>query len=217
MDNYFTSFCLFVCLPKLELINSSKRLFNKSRLHKYTIIRDKQLNSAVQIKQKCCVACVAGKSDKRALYIASCKSYQLNRNLFDVGTKLKESTFKSNNQINFTVTTRTWILSKEFVRTWPNTGLVSNETLFQWQMLFFRVCGCCIELTKIKAMSLCLCQCNFSGIFEGRQVIPKPYRNSKYHVRRLLWWHKTLLDAIWAQAYSEPLKASQMESFCANS
>ena len=49
------------------------------------------LNSAAHIKQKCCVAYVAGKNDKRALYIASSESYQPNRNLFGLGRKLKES------------------------------------------------------------------------------------------------------------------------------
>ena len=112
-------------------------MFNKNRLCKYTIIGDKQLqkrnvttlNSAEYMKQKCCVACVAGKNDKWALYIASSESCQPNRNLFSVGTKLKESIFKTNNQINSTVITRTWVLSKEWIRTWPKTGLVSNEIM----------------------------------------------------------------------------------------
>ena len=43
---------------------------------------------------------MAGKNDKRAIYIASSESCQPNRNLFGVGAKLKESIFKSNNQIN---------------------------------------------------------------------------------------------------------------------
>ena len=58
------------------------------------------LNSAAHIKQNRCVTCVDGQNDSRALYRASSESYQPNRNLFDVGTKLKESIFKSNNQIN---------------------------------------------------------------------------------------------------------------------
>ena len=36
------------------------------------------------------------------------------------------------------------------------------------------------------------CQCNFSEIFKGRQIILEPIRNSKYLIRCLLWWHKTL-------------------------
>ena len=43
---------------------------------------------------------MAGKNDKKALYVVSSESCQPNTNLFGVGTKLKESIFKSNNQIN---------------------------------------------------------------------------------------------------------------------
>ena len=58
--------------------------------------------------------------------MAFSESCQPNRNLFGVGRKLKESIVKSNNQINSTVTTRTWVLSKEWLRTRPNTGMVSE-------------------------------------------------------------------------------------------
>ena len=67
---------------------------------------------------------MAGENNSRAFYIDSSESCQPNRNLFDIGTKLKGSMFKSNNQINLTVTTRTWVLSKEWIRTWQNTGFV---------------------------------------------------------------------------------------------
>ena len=50
------------------------------------------------------------------------------------------------------------------------------------------------------------CQCNFSEIFKGRQIILEPCRNSKYPIRCLLWCHKTLPGAIWTQSYLEPLK-----------
>ena len=75
---------------------------------------------------------------QQAVYIASSESCQRNRDLFGVGTKLKESIFKNNNQINSTVTTRTWVLSTEWIRTWPSTGLVSEwkngggPYLFEW-------------------------------------------------------------------------------------
>ena len=85
-----------------------------------------------------------------------------------------------------------------------------------------RACGYFIVLTKIKVMSFAssgfskrCCQCDFFGIFKGRKIIPEPYMNSKYPIRRLLWWYKTLLDAFWTQAYSEPIQASKMEYFCA--
>ena len=63
----------------------------------------------------CCFFCF--------LFFESCQS---NINLFAVGTKLKESMFDSSNQIDSTVTTRTWFVLKEWIRTYPNTGLVSE-------------------------------------------------------------------------------------------
>ena len=134
MDNYFTSFRLFVSLPTLELttleqgVCSTKIGYAKTlSLRKNSCEKRKvtTLITVAHINQKFCVVCVAGKKGKRALCIASSKSCH-NRNFFDVGVKLKESIFKSNNQINFTVTTRTWVLSKEWIRTWQNTGLVSE-------------------------------------------------------------------------------------------
>ena len=103
-------------------------MLNKNRLRKYTNIGNKQLQkkSAAHVEEKHRVTYVAGYNDSRTLYIASYESCQPNRNLFGVGTKLKESIFKSNNQISSTVTTRTWVLSKEWIRKWPNTGLISE-------------------------------------------------------------------------------------------
>ena len=44
MDDYFTSFSLFVCLPNIWVNKTGARgVLNKNRLHKYTIIREKQL------------------------------------------------------------------------------------------------------------------------------------------------------------------------------
>ena len=137
------------------------------------------------------------------------------RDFLRAATKLKESIFKNNNQIKSTVTTRAWVLSAEWTRAWPITGLVSRwkssggPRLFEWQVLFFRVWGYCILLTKMKTY----CQCNFTEIFKGRQIILEPCRNSKYPIRCLLWCHKTLPGAIWTQAYSEPLSASKMGYF----
>ena len=55
-------------------------------------------------------------------------------------------------------------------------------------MLFFRVCGYCIVLTKMKVMSLSVssgfpkrcCQCNSFKTFKGRQIILEPCRNLKF-------------------------------------
>ena len=44
------------------------------------------------------------------------------RDFLCVGTKLKESIFKNNNQINSNVTTRTWVLSTE----WPERGQLQD-------------------------------------------------------------------------------------------
>ena len=66
------------------------------------------------------------------------QSCQPNKKLFGFEAKLKESILKSNDQINSTVTTKTWVLSKEWIITWPNTGLVYELTngdgtrLFEW-------------------------------------------------------------------------------------
>ena len=60
------------------------------------------------------------------------------------------------------VWTTTEQCSTEWTRTSLSTGLVSKwkntggPCLFKWSMLFFRASGCCIILTKLKAMSLCL-------------------------------------------------------------
>ena len=119
MDNYLTFFCLFVCLPTLELTIfkqevCSTKISYANTLSSRTKSCEKRnvatLNSAAHVKQKRCVTCVAGWNDSKALYIASSESCQPNRNLFDVGAKLKESIFKSNNQINSFVTARKWVL-----------------------------------------------------------------------------------------------------------
>ena len=69
------------------------------------------------------------------------------RNPSGIWIKLKETIFKNKNQTNSTITARIWVLSTEWSRTWPSTGLVSKRKngggplLFEWQVLFFRVCG----------------------------------------------------------------------------
>ena len=80
------------------------------------------------------------------------------RDLFGVGKKLKESIFKNNNQINSTVATRAWILSKEGARTRLNARLVYlNE-----KMVVVPIClngRCCSSgcvgnvLTKINRLT----------------------------------------------------------------
>ena len=50
MDNYCTSFRLFVCLPTLELTTCEQSgVFNKNKLRKHTIIGDKQLQKKERV------------------------------------------------------------------------------------------------------------------------------------------------------------------------
>ena len=58
------------------------------------------LNSVAHIKQKSSVACVVGDNDTGAIHIDFSESCQLNRDLFAVEIKSKESVFKNNNRIS---------------------------------------------------------------------------------------------------------------------
>ena len=103
---------------------------------------------------------MAGQNYSRVLYIASSESCQANKNLFSVGTKLKESIFKSSNQINSTVTTRTWVLTKNGSECGQTQDRYPNKKMVVVPVCLN--CRCCssvcagIVLTKIKAMSLYL-------------------------------------------------------------
>ena len=125
MDNYFTSFCL---VTHLEVNNiRATGMLNKNRLRKCTIIGTNSckkrnvatLNSAHQAKKQC--------------NFDSCWLEQQQGE-----TKLKESLFKSNNQINSTVATRTWFFSTKWTGTLASTALVSESKndggprLFEW-------------------------------------------------------------------------------------
>ena len=116
MGNYFTSSRLRTDLG----VNNIRaiRVLNKNRLHKCTIIGNKQLQ-----KRNMSILNNTHQANRRAIYIVSSESCEP-KYLFGAGTKLKKSIYKSNNQINFIVTTRTWVLSIERTRTWPSTGLV---------------------------------------------------------------------------------------------
>ena len=89
----------------------------------------------------------SGQSSNRVVCIASI-SFE-SKNFFRRLNKVERSIFENNNQINSTVTTRRWVLLTEWTRSQPGTGLV-----YEWSMLFFRMCWCCIVLTMMKAMSV---------------------------------------------------------------
>ena len=120
--------------------------------------------------------------------------------------------------------------SKEWIRTWPNTGLVSEwknrggtfvwmvDAVLQGAWVLY-----CIVLRRqgwwvstSSSFSKWCCQCNVSRIIKGIQIIPEPYRNSKYP-SYVCYDDKTLLDAFWTQTYSKIDQSSKMECFCANS
>ena len=129
--------------------------------------------------------------------------------MLGVWTNPKENIFKSNNQINSTVTTRRWALSTEWTRTRSGRGLVyewkNDGVPLSWMVnVVLQNAWMFMVLIKMKAMSLvslsfwkrCY-QCRFSETFKGRQVILKPCRKLKCPIKWLLWWHETLPGTIW--------------------
>ena len=48
---------------------------------------------------------------------------------------------------------------------------------------------------------------------KGRQIILKPFRNSKYAIKYLLWWRKLLPGAFWTQGFSKPHQTRKGECF----
>ena len=130
MDNYFSSFRLLTHIGVNNI--RATGFFNKNRLRRCTIIGDKQLQKEERghlvqrsgYKANSSVTCVVGQNDTRTVYKASSESCQPKRFIW-CWYKV-ERKFKNNNQINSTVTTRTWILSTEWNRTQTSTGLVSE-------------------------------------------------------------------------------------------
>ena len=151
------------------------------------------------------------------------------RDLLVVGAKLKESICKNSNPISSTDTTKTWVLSAEWSRTWPSIGIRAGKwcwlpfvwivnVVLQGVWLLHHINkdegGKSLPLLAFRRQ---FCQFNFSEIFKRRQIILEPFRNSKYPIRCLLWWHKTWPGAIWTQTYSEHLQTSKKEGFWINS
>ena len=120
MDN-----CFIVALSTLEMIKIkqqvcwtkigySSALWLETNICKKrnvtTLISAHQAKEAMQIWQ----------------WLVGTTTGQFTWDLFSVTVRLKESVLKNNSQINFIVTTRTWILSTEWTRKWPRTRLVSD-------------------------------------------------------------------------------------------
>ena len=119
---------IFVCLPPtLELTIVEQQVCSAKigyviALSLETNSRKKStlttLNTAYQVKEQLTlIRTAAGRFTQLLLNLVNL------RDLCGVGTKLKESIFENNNQINSTVTTRTLVLSTEWTRMWPNTRL----------------------------------------------------------------------------------------------
>ena len=128
MDNCFTSF-----RPLTHIVANNIRttsVLSKSMLRKYTIIVEKLLwmlnlwTAYMKIKSSLpLVRTTAVRLTYLFLQLVN------QRDLFAVGTKLKKNIFKNKNQINSTVTTKTWVLGTEGTRTWPSTGLMSGRKM----------------------------------------------------------------------------------------
>ena len=162
----------FVCLPTLELTTFEQQVCStkigyanglllgtnsRKKRNAETLESAHQAKKAVQLWQWL-VSMTTGR----------CTLFLLNflnlRDLFGVWIKLKKNLFKNNNQTNSTVTTRTGFFSKGWTRAFPSTRLVSEWkngggsrllkcSMFRCKMLFFRMHGCCIILTKMKSIA----------------------------------------------------------------
>ena len=108
-----------------------------------------------------------------------------------VGTKLKESTVKNNNQINFTVLTKNMSVAN------CRIGIQMKKMVVVLICLSGRCCSSgCVVLYRVNkdegdesafsSFSKTYCQCNFSKIFKERHIIFEPCKNLKYPIRYLL-------------------------------
>ena len=234
--NYFISFRLFTHLGVNKI--QATHVLNKNKLRKCTIIGDKHLQKkrgtwslwTSYIKQASSVGVtltVVGWNNSSAICIASSESCEPKRfvrcrNKVEIYIQEQQPNQLHCYKQNMGFVNR---MDQHVTKYWyPNEKIVVFPACLNGVCLLFRVNGYCVVLTKIKTMNLAsssfsktCCQCNFSEIFKGRQIVLEPFRNSKYLIRCLLWWHKTLPGAIWTQAYSGPLQISKRECFCVKS
>ena len=172
MNNYITCFRMLTYLGVNNIWATG--VLSKNRLRKCTIVGQKQpqkrnvdtLNSAHQAKNAVQLWQWLVWTTKERCTLLLLNFLNL-RDLFGVWRKLKESMFQNSNQINSTVTTRTGFFSKGWTRAFPSTRLIPEWknggdprllqcSMFRCWMLFFRMYGRCITLTKMKSMSLWL-------------------------------------------------------------
>ena len=160
MNNYFTSFRLFTHLG-VDNIRATCVL-NKNRLRKCTIIGDKHLQEkgtwplwTAHIKQKSSgTLTVVGWIDNSAINIASSESCERKR-FVRYWNKVEKNIFKKNNQISSAATTRTWVLSTEWTKTWPSIDVQMKKWWwfpFVWMtdFMLLRVRGVLYHINKDK-------------------------------------------------------------------
>ena len=167
MNNSFTSFRLLTHLGVNNIWATG--MFIKNRLRKCTSVGDKEplkrecghFEQSTSSKKTSATSTVAGLNNIRAVYIASSTFSELKGFVWSLN-KVEGKYIQEQLQINSTVTTRTWVFSTGWTRMFSGTRLVSewksggDRHLLKWSMLFFRMCGSCIMLTKMKTISLCL-------------------------------------------------------------
>ena len=132
MNNYVACFSM----PTHLGVNNiwATGVLSKNRLRKCTIVGDKQpqkrnvdtLDSAHQAKKAVQIWqwLVWTTTERCTLLLLNFLNL---RDLLGVWTKLKESIFKNNNQINSTVTRRTGVFPQGWTRAFPSRRLVSEQ------------------------------------------------------------------------------------------
>ena len=139
---HLTETCLLTqlwlyCLSKGTIFCQKTLVFFQKNAD-VSVIKSSLILNGIFFETKFVFVVIRTKSQVPLIILLPLPPCQPNEHLFDVETKLKQSIFKINNQINSIATTRTWALSKEWIRTWPKTGLVSQwknsggTHLFEW-------------------------------------------------------------------------------------
>ena len=150
---------LFVCLTTLKLATFEPQVF--SRKVSYANALSLGTNSCKKKKRIFSANIDQRTSSKKAMLLSQLLvrtiSGQLTKlylnlvnlsDLFGVGRKLKESVFKNNNQINSTVTTKSWVLSTEWTRTWPKKYKKCDKKMVVVPICLNSRC-CSLECMKI--------------------------------------------------------------------
>ena len=119
---------LFVCSPFLELTTFEQQVCSTKIRYENALFLG--INSFKKETWPLWTAHIEQKSSEASIRTTTVQFTQLLlnlvklRDLFGVGKKLKESIFKNNNQISSTLTTKTWVLPAEWIRTWWSSVLV---------------------------------------------------------------------------------------------